>query len=131
MRLSDRFVIQMAARLSFALVLVSAGFAQERDRSKIPDKYKWNLADLYPNAAAWSAAKERITAEIPKLKTFEGKLASSPAALADALDVAFRLDKEISRVSVYASTLSDEDTRASGPQGMVQETQQLAATYGA
>lgn len=129
MRLFHRLAITV--RLFLALFLISAGFAQERDRSKIPDQYKWNLADLYPNAAAWSAAKERITAEIPKLKAFEGKLASSPAALADALDLAFRLDKEISRVGVYANTLSDEDTRASGPQGMVQETQQLAAAYGA
>ena len=25
---------------------------QERDRARIEDKYKWNLADIYPNVAA-------------------------------------------------------------------------------
>ena len=29
---------------------------QERDRAKVADKYKWNLADIYPDVAAWRAA---------------------------------------------------------------------------
>jgi len=33
----------------------AAAVAQERDRSKIPDQYKWNLADIYPSDAAWRA----------------------------------------------------------------------------
>ena len=40
-----------------------------------------------------------------------------------------RLDKEISRLSVYASMLADQDTRVPGPQGMQQEMQQLAADF--
>jgi len=27
--------------------------AQERDRAKVPDSFKWNLADIYPSDAAW------------------------------------------------------------------------------
>ena len=41
------------------------------------------------------------------------------------------LDKELSRLYVYASMLSDQDTRLSGPQGMQQEMQQLFAKFGA
>jgi hypothetical protein len=37
--------------------LTLSGLAQERDRSKIPDKYKWNLADLYPSDVAWRGAR--------------------------------------------------------------------------
>ena len=43
--------------------LTLQGIAQERDRSKIPDQYKWNLADIYPNEAAWRAAKDKLQAE--------------------------------------------------------------------
>ena len=68
---------------------------------------------------------------MPKIRAFQGKLASSPAVLADALDLTTRLDKELSRVYVYASMLADQDTRASEPQGMLQEMQQLAASFGA
>ena len=27
--------------------------AQERDRAKVPDSFKWNLADVYPDQQAW------------------------------------------------------------------------------
>ena len=104
---------------------------QERDRAKVADKYKWNLADIYPSDAAWRAEKDKITAEIPKLREYRGRLGSSPATMADALELMSRLDKELSRLYVYASMLSDLDTRASGPQGMQQEMQQLYANFSA
>ena len=97
------------------------GAAQERQRSDIQDQYKWSLADIYPSVQAWQAAKDTIAAEIPKLKEFQGKLGSSAATLADALDATFRLDKELSRVYVYASMLADEDTRESTHEGMRQQ----------
>ena len=51
-----------AAALTSLMLTVSA---QERDRARIPDKYKWNLADIYPSDAAWRAAKDRLSADIP------------------------------------------------------------------
>ena len=42
-----------------------------------------------------------------------------------------RLDKELSRLYVYASMLSDRTPALSGPQGMQQEMQQLFAKFGA
>ena len=104
---------------------------QERDRSKVDARYTWNLADIYPSDAAWRAEKQRITAEMPKIRTFQGKLASSPAVLADALDLTFGLSKELARLYVYASMLADQDTRVSSHQGMQQEMQQLAAEFSA
>ena len=35
--------------------------APERDRSAIAEKYKWNLADLYPSEQAWRTEKERVS----------------------------------------------------------------------
>ena len=105
--------------------------AQDRDRAKVADAYKWNLTDVYPSQTAWREQKEKITAEIPHLGAFRSTLGASPAALADALELMSRLDKELSRLYVYASMLSDEDTRVSTPQGMQQEMQQLFARFGA
>ena len=43
--------------------------AQERDRSKVAEKYTWNIADIYPDLGTWRAA----TAEpLPELETWEG-----------------------------------------------------------
>ena len=105
--------------------------AQERDRSKIADKYKWNLGDIYPSVAVWRTTKEQVTAEIPGVRAYAGRLGSAAATLADALEEASRLDKELSRLYVYASMLSDEDTRVSATQGMQQEMEQIYATFGA
>lgn len=113
-----------------AIALVASAQAQERDRAKIPDKYKWNLADLYPSDDAWRAAKEKLVVEIPKLGAFKGTLGSSPARLLEAVETANRVGKDLQRVYVYASMMSDQDTRISKYQGMQQEMQQIAAKFG-
>jgi oligoendopeptidase F len=103
--------------------------AQERDRAKIPDKYKWNVADLYPTEEAWRAAKDKLSADMPKVAAFKGTLGSSAARLADALDTANAISKDLQRVYLYAGLLADQDTRVSKYQGMQQEMQQIAAGF--
>jgi oligoendopeptidase F len=125
-------LIPSLALAGLALTAVSlTAVAQERDRTKIEDKYKWNLADVYASEAAWRAAKEKLAAEIPSLDQFRGKLTSSATTLADALDRLYALDKGLSRLSVYAGSLADQDTRDQSHQGMQQEIVQLGAAFGA
>ena len=107
------------------------GAAQQRERAQIADRYKWNLAEIFPNNEAWRAAKDKIQSELPKIGQFKGKLGSSPSTLTEALDTLYALDKELSRAFVYVSMLADQDTRESGPQGMREEMVQLAAAFGA
>ena len=102
---------------------------QDRDRSAIGHKYKWNLTDLYPDDASWRAAKDAIARELPTLRGYQGRLGSSAQVLADALETMSRLDKDIARLSVYSGMLADQDTRVAGPQGMQQEMQQLTADF--
>src|SRR3954467_7926297 len=111
-----------------ALTVTALG--QERDRAKIPEKYKWNLADIYPSDAAWRAAKDAFTAEIASLGKFKGRLMSSPATLADALDTVSSKSKELRRLSSYASLLADQDTRDSTHLGMRQEMTQVSTQFG-
>ncbi len=112
-------------------VMTLQGASQERERSQIRDEYKWNLADVYPSDEAWRAAVQTIKTDVPTLKQFEGKLGTSAATLADALDKLYGLDKELSRVYVYAAMLSDQDTRDSAHLAMQQEMAQLAAEFSA
>ena len=118
--------------LSFGLMgLTLTLTGQERDRLKILDKYKWNLADIYPDDQAWRSAKEQLAKELPQMKMFQGKLGTSAATLANALDKYFGFDKELSRLYVYAQMLSDQDTRDATHLGMKQEMIQLAAAEAA
>src|ERR1700739_2757001 len=98
----------------FLAALSVASPSQDRDRSKIADQYKWDLTALYPNDQAWRSQKEKLAAELPKLREFRGMLASSAPRLAEAWETHSRLERELKRLRLYANLISDLDTRVSG-----------------
>ncbi len=116
--------------LALAVLTVTIG-AQTRDRSKTPEKFKWNLTEIYPTDAAWRTAKDTLTKDLPKLRQFQGKLTSSAGTLADALELQANYSKTLARLYSYASLLADQDTRDSAHEGMRQEMNQLGAAFGA
>jgi oligoendopeptidase F len=121
-----RACVFTAAAIALSVV---AGAAQQKERSAVPDKYKWDLTQIYPTDQAWRAGKEKVAGELPTIRAFRGTLGASAAKLADALELASRLAKEFSRLYVYASMMSDQDTRVSSNRGMQQEMTQLGATF--
>jgi oligoendopeptidase F len=128
-RQRNRHVLVIAAILALGAHALSG--AQQRERSSVPDRYKWDLSQIYPSDQAWRAAKDKLASEIPAVRAFKGTLGTSPQKLADALELVSKLSKEFSRLYVYASMTSDQDTRVSLYQGMQQEMAQLGATVGA
>jgi oligoendopeptidase F len=120
----------IALALALVALTITAG-AQSRDRAQTPDKFKWNLAEIYPNDAAWRAAKDQLAADLTKLRQFQGKLTSSGAVLADALDLQAGYSKTLARLYSYASLQADQDTRDAAHEGMRQEMNQLGAAFGA
>src|SRR5215471_4395107 len=94
--------LTMLLGLLFAGGMAISVIPQERERAKIPDKFKWNLADIYPSEEAWRAAKEKAATEILSMQQFRGKVTSSASLLADTLDRQYALDKEVSRLFTYA-----------------------------
>ncbi len=109
----------------------NTALAQERDRSKIPDQYKWNLTEIYSTDDAWQKAQEELKAQIPSIEQFRGTLSQSPQQLFKCLDLLSTLNKTFSRLYSYASMSSDQDTRVSKYQAMKQEMSQLGSTFSA
>jgi oligoendopeptidase F len=105
--------------------------SQERDRSKIPDHYKWNLTDIYPTDDAWKKAKDDLTADLPKIDQYPGTLSSSAQQLLGCLETITNLSKEFSRLSIYAGLSSDQDTRDSKYMAMRQEIEQIGSAFAA
>jgi oligoendopeptidase F len=99
------------------------------ERKDIPDKYKWNLADLYPSEGAWTKAKEEISHRLPELAKHRGTLSKTPQALLSTLQLMFELDQQLSRLAVFASSQSDEDIRAARPREMRQAAEELATQF--
>jgi len=123
------FLFLIATSLVIAAQALSG--AQQRDRSSVPDRYKWDLSQIYPSDQAWRSAKDKLAGEVAAIRPFKGTLGNSAQKLADALELATRLTKEFSRLYVYASMTSDQDTRVSLYQGMQQEMAQMGASFGA
>lgn len=116
----------MPMRLAILLALSLAAPAAAKERAEIPEKYTWNLSDLYPSEAAWKAAQDDLRKRIPALASHRGHLGDSAEALWRALDASSSLQRDLERLYVYAATRSDEDVRAAGPREMKQGAQQLA-----
>src|SRR5262245_7509179 len=132
-RIARRLLASTAPLFVIALVTAAGPTSvdeQERDRAKVPDRYKWNLADLYPSDEAWRTAKDKVVKDVAGLAQFKGTLAQSAQRIADALDAVNRVGKDFQRVTLYASLISDQDTRVSKHQGMQQEMQQAGTTFG-
>ena len=126
-----RYQASVALTAAAVAVTVVVGAAQQKERSAVPDKFKWDLTQIYPTDQAWRTAKGKLVSELPAIRAFRGTLGSSATKLAEALELSSRLSKDFSRLYVYASMMSDQDTRVSTYQGMQQEMAQVGATFGA
>jgi oligoendopeptidase F len=103
--------------------------ARASERADVPEKYKWNLADLYPNEAAWVAGKEKVERSVTGLARFQGHLGDSAGAFHDALASVMDIDREVSRLATYASQLADQDRREARPREMEQTIEDVAVKF--
>jgi oligoendopeptidase F len=117
------------ALVCLGIISMTATSAGAGERKDVPDKYKWNLADLYPSESAWSKAKDELAKRLPDLAKHRGHLGRSPKEMLAALQTMFDLDRDLSRLSVYASSLSDQDVRAARPREMKQAAEELATAF--
>ena len=100
---------------------------RQRDRSRIPDQFTWNPADIFPTAEDWTAEKKKLLENFPALERYKGRLASGSAALLNCLLTVHWTSKEYARLSVYAGMISDIDTRDSAALARVQEMSQIGS----
>jgi oligoendopeptidase F len=124
-------MLKVAVAVVVVALASTAGFAQSKERADIPESAKWRLTDLYPSDEAWRAAKEKLVARIPEVKKYKGTLGQSPQQLAAGLILLSDLNKEFSRIYIYAGLIADQDTRVTKYRAMKQEMDQLGASFGA
>jgi oligoendopeptidase F len=87
-------------------------------RAQVPEQYKWNLDQLFPNDAAWEARLVELTGRVPELNRFKGKL-DDPKAMRDCLALYFELHDAANHVTLYSNLKLDtalSDDAAGGMQ---------------
>ncbi len=104
-------------------------FSQMRERSKVPEKYKWKLEDIFPSDQAWQKAKKEVMAKFDEILKFKGQLATSPSNLLACLELNSQILKQLERLSAYAYMKYSEDTRNSDALAMKQEADKLETEY--
>ena len=75
-----------------------------------PFNPRWNLADLYPSAAAWQADVAKADQQIQQFGTCAGKLGSTAQRFKECLDLRADLYQRVDRLSLYANEFYAEDT---------------------
>ena len=109
----------------FVLFFAVNTFAQTKERQEIPDKYKWNLTDLYASVKDWKGAKVDISTNIDKIEAYKGKIAQDAETLLQAMDLYFNTLKEFYRFYTYSSLLADQNLSISSNQALRQEASTL------
>ncbi|HEY3452718.1 MAG TPA: oligoendopeptidase F [Myxococcales bacterium] len=87
------------------------------ERSKVPDGYKWKLAPLFADDAAFEAALVAAPAARAKVAAFKGKLAD-PKALRECLDLYFATRRDVNRLTLYSNLRFDSDQKNEKLQAM-------------
>jgi oligoendopeptidase F len=90
----------------------------------------WDLTDLYPNDAAWTADKTVIQAEIGRLAQLRGTLGRDAASLRTAVQTISDLYRKLLRFYIYASLKADEDLRVAPNQERKQQAQDVFTAMG-
>lgn len=116
-------VLTIVFTFSFGVVFAAEGSVPKR--SEIDAKYKWNLAEIYPDDAAFEKDFTKIEKEyIPKIGEYKGQLTSPTNVLS-----CFVLDDEMNRTMeklyVYSHMMLDLDAADSRASELASRTETL------
>jgi oligoendopeptidase F len=103
--------------------------ARSRRRDEIPDRFKWNLNDIFQSWAEWEAAYKKLESGIDRYAALKGTLAQGPARLLDAFRLSEELGQLAYRVWYYPSLQYDQDQRDNIVNARRQQVQILFARW--
>ena len=104
-------VVAVLLALSGAATAEETEQLQWENRNDIPEAYRWNIADILPDEAAFDATVAEVEGMLPKLKAYQGRLSESPDIMADAFDLYNEIQKATEDAFVWANQRQNTDTR--------------------
>ena len=97
------------------------------DRSKIDDKFKWQLNKMYSSKEAIEKDIKTVKEYINEVKEYKGKLGENKENFLNALSVYENASKLVQNLYVYTHMKQHEDTRINTYQGDASRTEMLSA----
>ena len=89
---------------------------KQKNRSQIPNEYKWNLQNLIPTDDQWHTNINKLDKQIDQISRFKGRLSDS---LLECLTEQVSIGEEFMKLYVYANMKLHEDANNTTYQGMV------------
>ncbi|MCM1289414.1 MAG: oligoendopeptidase F [Corallococcus sp.] len=99
------------------------------NRKEIPEKYKWNSADIFATPAEWETTFEKLSKDYKKLVEFQGKLGDRDTLL-KFLRLSDETEKLMEKLYCYAHMCYDEDSQDSEKQARYARVYGLFTEYG-
>lgn len=103
--------------------------ARGRERGEVPERFRWNLGDIYPGWHEWDRAFQELGRRIGDYAALKGTLASGPGALLRAFRLSDELGQLAYRVWYFPSFKYDEDQRDNAVNARRQQVQILLARW--
>jgi oligoendopeptidase F len=103
--------------------------ARTRNRVELPDKFKWNLDDIFTNWEEWAAAYDKLDQGVERYAAFKGTLGQGPERLLEAFKLSEELGQLAYRVWYFPSLRYDEDQRDNSINARRQQVQLLFARW--
>jgi oligoendopeptidase F len=100
------------------------------ERGDMETKYLWATENIFPNVDAWEKEYSAVDKRVVELGKFRGSLGKDAEHLVKVLKMRDDTEARLSRVYVYSSLLSDQDTRVGETQAMKSRSRSLAVKYG-
>ena len=100
-----------------------------RNRLEIPDRFKWNLLDIFQSWDQWEAAYATLDKGIDRYAAFKGTLAQGPQRLLEAFRLSEQLGQLAYRVWYFPALRYDEDQRDNTVNARRQQVQLLFARW--
>ena len=92
-----------------------------------PFNPRWNLADLYPSAAAWQADVAVADLQIQQFGKCSGQLGQGVQRFKQCLDLRADMNQRVDRLSLYANEFHAEDTGSAAGLELGQKAEILGA----
>lgn len=100
-------------------------------RSEVPLEQTWDLASVFFTPADWEAACQEVTASLPAIAAYRGRLSEGPQTLAEFLDLYIPQAILTGKIQVYASNAYSVDTHDQSAAARAGQAQSLMARFSA
>ena len=117
-----KLIIACPTMLFLSFVLF-ASFAASKEliptsntqRDKVPQKFQWNVSDIFQNVDKWETAYDETMKDISDLSQYKGRLSKSAKILNECLKKSVELAQAADRIYGYAQYRYAGDESSPGP----------------